>query len=185
MPPRRRTLPKRRVARAPKAAAAPETALPEAATAPSLEHQAGPIIRRYMLLAMGCGLIPSAVVDMAAVTALEVQMIHELAHEYAMAFPRSLVGYKILISILGSIGPVYLSNRLKSTVKLIPAVGHAASASLLVIVNGASMYAVGKVFQRHFESGGVFLSMDNALVRRFFKEKYEEGRELASNLATP
>ena len=51
------------------------------------------------------------------------------------------------------------------------------SAGIYSITGAISVYAVGKIFQRHFESGGVTLSMDNAFLRKIFKEEYKEGKE--------
>jgi uncharacterized protein (DUF697 family) len=155
------------------------------ATSAEQTEGADAIIRKYSLYAMGCGLIPAPVVDMLAVTALEVRMIHELSTVYRFQFPSKLVLYKIVISLLGSIAPVYFSNQLKNGVKAIPGIGMFAASGLLVVVNGASVYAVGKVFQRHFESGGTFLSSDNALIRSFFKESYQEGKQVLPAVASP
>jgi len=146
---------------------------------------AAALIRKYSLYAMGCGLIPAPIIDMLAVTALEVRMIQDLSKVYQFQFPRKLVVYKIVLSLLGSIAPVYFSNKLKSGVKALPGVGLIAASGLLAAVNGASVYAVGKVFMRHFESGGTFLSSDNAVIRRFFNESYAEGKQLLPALASP
>jgi uncharacterized protein (DUF697 family) len=150
---------------------------PNACTAEQ-SASADALIRKYSLYAMGCGLIPAPVIDMLAVTALEVRMIQELSHAYQFQFPGKLVLYKNVLSLLGSIAPIYFSNKLKNGVKAIPGIGSIAASGLLVLVNGASVYAVGKVFQRHFESGGTFLSSDNLLIRRFFKESYAEGKQV-------
>ena len=43
-------------------------------------------------------------------------------------------------------------------------------------VNGAFSYAVGRVFIRHFESGGTFLDFDADKVRGYFNEQFREGK---------
>ena len=133
---------------------------------------------------MGCGLIPAPVIDMLAVTALEVRMFLELADVYRFRFPGRLVVGKVLIALVGSIAPLYISNKLKNTVKVAPGFGAIVASGWLAVVNGASVYAVGKVFERHFESGGTFLSADNALIRRFFGDHYAEGKKVASGHAS-
>lgn len=145
-------------------------------------------IKNYVILAMGTGLIPSSIVDVVAITALEVKMIGDLARVYDFPVPHRLVRYKILISLIGSIGPVYLSVKMHSALKSVPLIGHAVYVGMLSITGGAAMYAVGKIFQRHYESGGTFLSSENSVLRNYFQEKYQEGKKVAPDYtgsATP
>lgn len=136
------------------------------------------VIKNYVIMAMGTGLIPSAAVDVIGITALEVKMIGDLARVYEFPVPSRLVCYKILISLIGSIGPVYLSARMHAVLKSVPLIGHAVYVGLLSVTGGAAMYAVGKTFQKHYESGGTFLSSENSVLKRFFKAKYEQGRRV-------
>ena len=133
-------------------------------------------IKNHVIAAMGIGLIPSAAVDVVAIAAIEVKMIRDLAHIYSFPVPNKLVAIKILISLIGSIGPVYVSIKMHSALKGVPLVGHAVYVGLLSITGGAAVYAVGKIFQAHYESGGTFLSKDNAYIRDYFKKKYKEGK---------
>ncbi len=66
---------------------------------------------------------------------------------------------------------------------MIPGIGHAVTVAL-VVTYGASVYAVGKVFQKHFESGGTFLSLGKTRVRGYFVEKYEEGKHTVRQWVT-
>ncbi|MBM4313199.1 MAG: DUF697 domain-containing protein [Deltaproteobacteria bacterium] len=143
------------------------------------------IIKKYVILAMGAGLIPSALVDVVAVTVLEVKMIGDLAGAYRIPIPHRLVRYKVLISLIASLGSVYLSIRMHTALKDAPVVGYLFSAGMLSITGGAAVYAVGKIFQKHYESGGTFLSSDNSVLRRYFKEKYQEGKKVVPGYATP
>ncbi len=142
-------------------------------------------IKNYVILAMGTGLIPSALVDIVAITALEVKMIGDLARVYDFPVPHRLVRYKVLISLIGSIGPVYLSVKMHSALKSVPLIGHAVYVGMLSITGGAAMYAVGKVFQKHYESGGTFLSSENSVLKNYFQEKYQEGKKMAPGYAGP
>jgi uncharacterized protein (DUF697 family) len=133
-------------------------------------------IKNHVIAAMGVGLIPSALVDVVGITAIEVKMIRDLAGIYSFPIPSKLVAYKVFISLVGSIGPVYFSTRMHSALKGVPLVGHAVYVGLLSLTGGAAVYAVGKIFQKHYESGGTFLSKDNQYIRDYFKEKYAEGK---------
>ncbi len=139
------------------------------------DKKADEIIKTYSLVAMGFGLIPTPLVDFAAVLALELKMIQELAENCEFTFPRRQVFFKMVISLAGVIAPLYFVQRYKNLIKAVPGIGHAMTVAL-VLTNGASVYAVGKVFQKHFESGGTFLSCDETLIREYFAKKYEEGK---------
>ncbi len=137
--------------------------------------KADSIIKNHIIMAMTAGLIPSPVVDMLAVAAIEVSMIAKLAKAYEFPVPRDLVAYKVFVALAGGIGPAYLSVKFHSLVKALPLVGHAVYVGSLSLSGGISVYAVGKIFQKHFENGGTFLSSDNAVIKRFFSEKQAEG----------
>ena len=50
------------------------------------------------------------------------------------------------------------------------------------IFTGATTYAIGKSFMMHFESGGTFLDFDPAKVRAYFRQEFEKGQKLASEM---
>jgi uncharacterized protein (DUF697 family) len=135
-------------------------------------------IDTHVMLAVGASMIPSPLVDIVAITGIEVRLIGALARIYGYPVPTKLVLGKLLASLIGSLGPLYFTTKIYSTVKAIPLVGHAAVAGLLAAVNGAAVYAVGRVFQEHYESGGLFLSGDPAGIRRLFRLRYHEGKTL-------
>jgi uncharacterized protein (DUF697 family) len=144
----------------------------------TVKLQAENCIKNHVIAAMGIGLIPSALVDVVGITGIEVKMIRDLAAVYKFPVPNKLVAYKVLISLIGSIGPVYFSTRMHAALKGVPLVGHAVYVGLLSLTGGAAVYAVGKIFQKHYESGGTFLSKDNTYIRDYFKEKYAEGKQV-------
>jgi len=149
----------------------------------AVDLQAENCIKKHVMAAMGIGLLPSALLDVVGITYIEVRMIGKLANIYNFPFPRKLVAIKVLISLIGSIGPVYLAVKLRSSAKGVPLVGYAWHVGLLSATGGAAVYAVGKVFQKHFESGGTFLSKDNSLIRDYFRKKYKEGKQAVKDYA--
>lgn len=138
-------------------------------------------IRRYVLRASGSGLIPSPVVNAVAIAIMEVEMIGELAGIYRYPVPRKLVVYKVLISLAASLGPVYFSTQLLGVTTGFTLAGFATYALLMGSSGAISLYVVGKVFQKHFESGETFLSSDNSIIRKFFKNSYDEGKRVVPN----
>ena len=70
----------------------------------------------------------------------------------------------------------------KALVKLIPGVGSYIGGVSLAIFSGASTYALGEVFKKHFETGGTFLDFDPARLTKFYQEKFEKGQKVAKDL---
>jgi uncharacterized protein (DUF697 family) len=140
------------------------------------------IIKKHIIGAMAVGLVPFPIVDMVSVAMIEVNMITELAAAYDFPFPGRLIGYKLLISLAGAVGPVILSLEFKNVVRGLPLVGYAIFVGAISLSSGFSVYAVGKIFQKHFESGGTFLSSNNIVLRNFFAEKKAEARAVVPAL---
>ncbi len=138
-------------------------------------------LRNHVLGALGVGLIPIPVVDIVALTGIQLNLLRKLAAEYDVPFSEDIVR-NILGSLIGGSIPVLLSRTFFSLVKGIPLIGHAAGALTMPILAGATTYAVGKVFIQHFASGGTFLTFDPDKVREFYNEMYKEGQKMASSL---
>lgn len=134
-------------------------------------------IKNHVIAAMGVALVPSFFIELTGVSGIEVSMIVALARIYDFPIPNRLIAYKVLLSLVLSLGPIYLATRLNSATKLLPLAGHAAYYGTLSFTNAAAVYAVGKVFQLHFESGGQFLSQNNSVLRSIFKQHMDEGRQ--------
>jgi thiamine pyrophosphate-dependent acetolactate synthase large subunit-like protein len=50
------------------------------------------------------------------------------------------------------------------------------------VLSGASTYALGEVFKKHFETGGTFLDFDPSRLKKFYQEKFEKGKTVATDL---
>ena len=81
-------------------------------------EQADAIIKKHVLLSIGGGLIPIPLVDMAAVTALQVSMLEQLADVYGIGYNRS-IAKSFIGGLTGSIGAKVGA----SLIKAIPGVG--------------------------------------------------------------
>lgn len=141
----------------------------------SMSEEGNAIINRYTLVAAGVGVLPSPTINSVGIAAMELVMIDDLARNYNFPFPTKLAAVKILVSVIGSIGPVYFALKSKAAVSAIPLVGHLIASSIYSLTGAISVYAVGKLFQRHFESGGTLLSKDNKYLKNAFKQEFEKG----------
>ncbi len=146
----------------------------------SLPHltQAERLVHRYMLGAMGAGLVPLPLLDMALVSAIQLKMLHSLTVLYEQPFQADL-GRSLIGALLGGALPASASGSLS---KFIPGIGQVTGMLSMSVLSAASTYALGKVFIQHFESGGTFLSFDPDAVRDYFAEALEEGKKIAGEL---
>ena len=141
-------------------------------------------IKNHVIAAMGVALVPSFFIELSGVTGIEVSLIMDLANIYGFPIPNRLIAYKILLSLILTLGPLYLIIRLRPAIKMVPVAGQAAYFGLVSFTNAATVYAIGKIFQLHFESGGKLLSKDNSVLRRIFKQQYENGKQRITEYKT-
>lgn len=135
------------------------------------------IIKNHMIWSMGAGFIPVPIADLFAVSAIQLDMIRQLAKLYELDFKQS--EGKAIISALTGSGLARLGAR---AVKFIPGVGSVLGGMTMAALSGASSYALGEVFKKHFETGGTFLDFDPERLKKFYNEKFEKGKEVAKNI---
>jgi uncharacterized protein (DUF697 family) len=138
------------------------------------------IVRQNMLWAAGGGLIPVPMLDIVAITAVELKMLKELAALYDVPFREDRIK-SILVSLMAGLGAPALGAVISvSLLKSVPILG---TVSGYIAVPGAAAaftYAVGKVFLQHFASGGTFLDFEPKKVREHFARQFEEGKVVAA-----
>ncbi|MBF0527282.1 MAG: YcjF family protein [Deltaproteobacteria bacterium] len=150
-------------------------------TAGEREAKANGVIKNRVLWAMGAGLVPIPLLDMAALTAIQMEMVRSLAKMYDIPFSKDITK-TVIASLLGSVIPVSLCGPLSSLIKIIPLIGQTTGVITMSLVGGAATYAIGRVFLQHFESGGTFLDFQPQKVKEYFAEQYEDGKKVVSGL---
>ncbi|CAK8715764.1 DUF697 domain-containing protein [Candidatus Electronema halotolerans] len=146
------------------------------------DDRADKCVMRYTYGSMGIGLMPFPLVDLAALSALQLKMLHSLADLYEVKFMDNL-GKASISSLAGGYLPVASTSGLAASLaKFVPGVGSFMAYGSAVMLNGAATYAIGKVFAQHFASGGTFLTFDPEAVREYFAKQYEKGKEVVSSL---
>lgn len=136
------------------------------------------IIRNHVIWAMGTGFIPVPIADVFAATAVQMDMIRQLCRVYDLEFSETQ-GKAIVTSLTSSI---LARAGARSLVKLIPGLGTVIGGVTVSVFNGASTYALGEVFKKHFDSGGTILDFDSDRLKKVFKEKFEKGKKVAEEL---
>jgi len=125
-------------------------------------------VKKWSLWATGAGFIPVPVLDWAAVSALQLKMISDIADVYGVPFHQSRAS-SFIGSILGGWAGTSAGYGLTTLVKSLPVVGTVLGGLTVPATMGAITYAVGKVFQQHFAMGGTLLDFDPELAREHFK----------------
>jgi uncharacterized protein (DUF697 family) len=145
------------------------------------EKETEKIIKRHMYAAMGLGLIPVPFLDFAGIAGVQMMLIRKLARIYNIAFSsdiiKNLIGALLGGSAAASGGPV-----LGSLIKTVPVVGQAIGIVGTPIVSGASTYAIGRLFERHFIEGESFLTLDHEKSKKFYEEMFKEGMNISAEI---
>lgn len=136
------------------------------------------IIRNHIIWAMGAGFIPVLIADVFAVSALQLDMIRQLCRVYDIDF--SETQGKAIVTSLTSTTIARITAG--SVVKLIPGIGSILGGVTVSVFAGASTFALGEVFKKHFEMGGTILDFDPARLKKLYKEKFEKGKKVAQEL---
>ena len=137
--------------------------------------QATEIVKRNMLWSAGAGVLPVPMLELVAITAVEVKLIKELAEHYKLPFRNDLAKAAVL-SLVGSLGSVTLGKMIAfSSMRAIPVFGQLLALVAVPGMAAAITYAIGKVFIAHFEAGGTLLDFNPAAMRDYFRALYGDG----------
>lgn len=125
-------------------------------------------IKKYSLYSAGAGLIPMPLVDFAAISAIQVSMLKEVAAIYGVAFDAER-GRSIVAALIGGLAGTNLGYGMGRTLlKAVPFVGPVLGGFSVSAMGGAVTWAVGRVFMQHFASGGTLLDFEPDKMRQHF-----------------
>jgi uncharacterized protein (DUF697 family) len=127
-------------------------------------------------MAAGGGLIPIPFVDIAAVTAVQLDLLQELCKIYGLNFSRS-ISRSLVTALTSSV----LARLGASAIKIIPGVGTILGGLSSAALSGAATYAVGEVFTRHFEAGGSIEDFDPLSYKDAYNKLFEDGKRKTRN----
>ncbi len=139
--------------------------------------QADAIIRSHVLWAMGGGLIPLPLVDFAAVTAIQLEMLQQLAQLYGVEYSRS-TGKAFVSALTGTT----IARLGASMLKAIPGVGSVIGGASMAVTSGASTYAVGQVAISHFSGSGTLTNFVEDQVKQAYDSAFARGQSYVSDL---
>ncbi len=135
------------------------------------------IIRSHVLWSMGAGLIPVPIVDIAAVTGIQLDMINQLAKEYKIELDQGS-GKAFITALTGGT----MARLGASVVKAIPVVGTVIGGVSMAAMSGASTYAVAQVVTNQFDLGKPLFEFDAEKAKESYKEAFVKGKEYVDDL---
>ena len=139
--------------------------------------EAEKIVKKHVLWALGGGLVPIPLLDIAAVSLVQIDMLKQICRLYGVSYSESR-GKAILSAVAGS----SLASVGASAIKTIPWVGTVLGGVSMPILAGASTYSLAQAIIMHFESDGNLFDIDMDKVKKAYKENFQKGKEFASNL---
>jgi uncharacterized protein (DUF697 family) len=144
-------------------------------TKPDRQPLALEVVKRHVVYAAAIGLVPIPIVNAAGVAGVGIKMLHNLGKVYDVPFRQDRVK-SIVSSLVGGAVSTEIGVGAAGLVKGWPLVGGALGIVAVPVFGGATVYAIGKVFIQHFESGGTFLDFDPEKVKQYFKDQYQRAK---------
>ena len=133
------------------------------------------MIKTHIITGMAMGLIPLPVLDMMALSGVQANLLRLLCNHYQVDFNEQISKCIVSSMIRGAL-PVLTMLSLSSFTKIIPGIGTLGGGISMSLLVGATVYATGQVFVRHFETGGSLEDFHYKHWQLFFEQQFEEGK---------
>lgn len=140
-----------------------------------ITEKANKIVSNHARVALGAGLVPIPLVDLAILTGIQLRMLYSLAKLYKVEFSEHL-GKSLIAALIDSAMPTFVSVQVASVIKAAPIIGLASGMVTVSLLGSACTFAVGKVFIQHFASGGTLLNFDPQEMQAYFNAQYEKAQ---------
>ena len=141
------------------------------------ERGAEKVVKTHVLWSLGAGLMPVPLFDIVAVTAIQIDMLRQLAAEYKVDFSAS-TGKTFVTALTGGT----FARIAASAIKAIPGVGSVVGGISMSVMSGASTYAVGQVARSYFVAGVDLSMVDVGEAKKAYTEEFERGKQVVSDL---
>jgi len=132
------------------------------------------ILKSYTAYTSGAGIIPFPGADIATVSVLQYRLVSKIAEQYGIEVEKErlkqIIGTLLATVVTASIayGPV------SQFLALTSGLGWVMKSAVSISISGATTYALGNLFIRHFESGGTLLDFDVKEQSKAYKKMVDE-----------
>ena len=161
---------------------------PAANNEPQREAEASRLVERFTLWSGAAALVPVPLIDIAAVGGLQIEMVRRLSHIYGVPFAENR-GKSIIASIAGSLLPASAASTTTvgalSMLKFLPGFGLTIAVIAMPAFSACATFVIGRVFIKHFASGGTLLDFDLPTYREFIDAQKAKFRSRRASPATP
>lgn len=140
------------------------------------DAEAAKIVQNHVIWALSAGMIPLPVADIAAVTAVQMDALKQLATLYGVTYTDDH-GKRFVTALSGSA----IARVGASAVKAIPGVGTILGGISMSAMSGASTYAVCQVAINHFKSNGNFLNVPIEKAKGLYQELLAKGKQVVQD----
>ncbi|MCO6475627.1 MAG: DUF697 domain-containing protein [Phaeodactylibacter sp.] len=130
------------------------------------------IIQSNALFAAAGGAIPVPVLDVGAVTLVQLDMLKALCKLHDVDYSE-LQGKAIITALSGSI----MARMSASVFKLIPGIGTVLGGISMAAFSAANTYSIGQVFNHLLDKYGSLDNFDIEEIRKVFQEEFEKGKD--------
>ena len=153
---------------------------------PETHSEARRIVDKYSFWSAAAGLFPLPGVDILLVSGTNLTMVRDLAAVYGVPFHAGRAKTVIASVIAGAL-PVALAGGLGLSryLRAVPLIGQTIVPFGTSIFAGATTYALGGTFLRHFARGGTLLDMRADDVRDYFHHEYEKAKDVIDDEPRP
>jgi uncharacterized protein (DUF697 family) len=135
-------------------------------------------VKKWSTWSAAAGFIPTPIIDTAAISAIQLKMVHSICRVYDVEFKKEVV-IAIITSLVGGAVATTLAGTTQGQVaKLIPGIGTFVSSLVQPGTAYATTYALGRVFIDHFDKEGTLLNFDTSKVKNTFKNQYDGAKKL-------
>jgi uncharacterized protein (DUF697 family) len=158
-----------------------ETEIELATSSIQSQHEAAQsVVNSHVIAGMSLGLLPIPLLDIAALAGAQLNMLRSLSKHYKVDFDDQ-VAKAALNSLTTASLPIFSTIGLSSFAKIIPGIGTIVGGISVSVLSGATVYASGQVFIKHFEAGGTFDDFNSKQWLTYFKEQFNEGKLFVQN----
>jgi uncharacterized protein (DUF697 family) len=141
-------------------------------------NAAGEIIASSAKWSVAASLVPIPFLDVAALGAIQTNMIVDLANLYDQKVTKQAVRGVISV-LLGTLVPINATQfAVSSGAKLVPGYGTIIGTLSLATFGTAATYSIGKVFVRHFEMGGTVGNFSVNAVQNDLKKEFGQAAKV-------
>lgn len=138
------------------------------------------IIEDHIWFSTVPGMLPVPVLDVVAISAVQVDMIRQLCRHYGQPFDEQR-GKAIVLSLTTSAFGRISAYSARSVFKAIPVVGWAIGGAAMSLFAASSTYAVGQVFKEHLNAGGTLYDLNPENFQKFYYDQVDKARRALSD----